>query len=54
MENLFETLFSLGWDGKTDEQGSPKLLQGAVMLKEYEDDMASHAPHCTCRKRSSP
>jgi mannose-6-phosphate isomerase-like protein (cupin superfamily) len=38
MEPLFETLFGLGRDGKTDEQGSPNLLQGAVMLKEYEDE----------------
>jgi hypothetical protein len=31
METLFETLFGLGRDGKTDEGGSPRLLQGAVM-----------------------
>jgi len=37
-EVLFETLFGLGRDGKTDEEGSPRLLQGAVMLKEYKDD----------------
>jgi quercetin dioxygenase-like cupin family protein len=38
MEDLFETLFALGRDGKTDEEGSPGLLQGAVMLEEYEDE----------------
>ena len=38
METLFETLFGLGRDGKTDDQGTPNLLQGAVMLKEYEDE----------------
>jgi quercetin dioxygenase-like cupin family protein len=38
MEILFETLFGLGRDGKTDEGGSPNLLQGAVMLKEFEDE----------------
>jgi quercetin dioxygenase-like cupin family protein len=38
METLFETLFGLGRDGKTDEEGSPKLLQGAVMLQEYKDE----------------
>jgi mannose-6-phosphate isomerase-like protein (cupin superfamily) len=38
METLFETLFGLGRDGKTDEEGSPRLLQGAVMLKEFEDE----------------
>jgi len=35
---LFETLFGLGRDGKTDEEGSPGLLQGAVMLEEYGDE----------------
>jgi hypothetical protein len=35
---LFQTLFGLGRDGKTDEEGSPRLLQGAVMLKEFEDE----------------
>ena len=34
---MFETLFGLGRDGKTDEEGSPRLLQGAVRLEEYED-----------------
>jgi quercetin dioxygenase-like cupin family protein len=38
METLFETLFGLGRDGKTDEEGSPRLLQGAVILEEYEDE----------------
>jgi hypothetical protein len=37
-EVLFETLFGLGRDGKTDEEGSPGLLQGAVMLEEYEEE----------------
>jgi quercetin dioxygenase-like cupin family protein len=38
METLFETLFGLGREGKTNEQGSPNLLQGAVMLEEFEDE----------------
>jgi hypothetical protein len=38
METLFETLFGLGRDGKTDEEGSPRLLQGVVILEEYEDE----------------
>jgi quercetin dioxygenase-like cupin family protein len=38
METLFETLFGLGRDGKTDEEGAPRLLQGAVMLREYEHE----------------
>ena len=31
-------------DGKTDEGGSPGLLQGAVMLKEYEDEYRPARP----------
>lgn len=38
METLFETLFGLGRDGKTDERGSPSLLQRAVILEEFEDE----------------
>lgn len=38
MENLFETLFELGRQGKTNEQGSPGFLRGAVMLKEFENE----------------
>jgi hypothetical protein len=37
-EVLFETLFGLGRDGKTDQEGSPRLLQGTLMLEEYEDE----------------
>jgi hypothetical protein len=38
MEELFETLFGLGRDGRTNERGSPSLLQGVVMLEAYEDE----------------
>lgn len=38
MENLFETLFELGRQGKTDENGSPNFLHGAIMLKEFKDE----------------
>ena len=38
MEPLFETLFGLGRDGRTNDRGLPTLLQGAVMLKEYEEE----------------
>jgi quercetin dioxygenase-like cupin family protein len=50
METLFETLFGLGGDGKTDEEGSPGLLQGAVMLKEYEDEYRLARPSLPVQK----
>lgn len=50
METLFETLFGLGRDGKTDEGGSPNLLQGAVMLKEYEDEYRLARPPLPVQK----
>lgn len=50
METLFETLFGLGRDGQTDEKGSPKLLQGAVMLKEYEDEYRLAQPPLAVQK----
>lgn len=50
METLFETLFGLGRNGKTDEEGSPGLLQGAVMLKEYEDEYRLARPPLPVQK----
>lgn len=50
METLFETLFGLGRDGKTDEEGTPRLLQGAVMLKEYEDEYRLAQPPLLVQK----
>lgn len=50
MEILFETLFGLGRDGKTDEEGSPNLLQGAVILKEYEDEYRLARPPLPVQK----
>jgi quercetin dioxygenase-like cupin family protein len=50
MEILFETLFGLGRDGKTDEEGSPRLLQGAVMLEEYEDEYRLARPPLPVQK----
>src|SRR5215217_5362794 len=41
-------------DGKTDEGGSPGLLQGAVMLKEYEDEYRPARPPYPCRRRLLP
>jgi len=50
MEILFETLFGLGCDGKTDEEGTPRLLQGAVMLEEYEDEYRLARPPLPVQK----
>ena len=50
MEVLFETLFGLGRDGKTDEEGSPRLLQGAVMLEEFEDEYRLVRPSLPVQK----
>jgi mannose-6-phosphate isomerase-like protein (cupin superfamily) len=50
MEILFETLFGLGQDGKTDEDGSPNLLQGAVMLDEYKDEYRLARPPLPVQK----
>lgn len=49
-EVLFETLFGLGRDGETDEEGSPGLLQGAVMLEEYEDEYRLARPPLPMQK----
>jgi len=53
-EALCETLFGLGRDGKTDEEGSPGLLQGAVMLEEYEDDYRLARPSPPVQKAFVP
>ena len=50
METLFETLFGLGRDGKTNEEGSPRLLQGAVMLEEFEDEYRLARPPLPVQK----
>jgi quercetin dioxygenase-like cupin family protein len=50
METLFETLFGFGRDGKTDEEGTPRLLQSAVMLEEYEDEYRLARPPLPVQK----
>jgi mannose-6-phosphate isomerase-like protein (cupin superfamily) len=50
MESLFETLFGLGRDGKTDEGRSPGLLQGAVMLAEFEEEYRLARPPLPVQK----
>ncbi len=36
METLFETIFGLYRDGKTDRRGFPNLLQNLVLAREYD------------------
>lgn len=50
METVFETLFGLGSDGKTDEEGSPGTLQGAVMLDEYANEYRLARPSLPVQK----
>src|SRR5829696_2332119 len=40
----------LGRDGKTNEEGSPRLLQGAVMLEEFEDEYRLARPPLPVQK----
>jgi len=39
METFIETVFGLARDGKTNKQGMPNLLQGAVLLQGYAEEM---------------
>ena len=50
METLFQTLFGLGRDGKTDQEGSLTLLQGTVMLKEFVDEYRLARPPLPVQK----
>ena len=36
IETFFETIFGLARDGKLDDKGAPGVLQGAVLLREYD------------------
>lgn len=38
-EQFFERIFALARAGKTDERGLPNLLQRAVLIKEYRDEL---------------
>jgi len=40
METLFETIFGLYRDGKTDRRGNPNLLQNAVLSREHDGFLA--------------
>lgn len=41
---FFETLFALANDGKLDEKGMPSLLQIAVMIPEFSDEIRPTSP----------
>ena len=43
-ETLFETLWGLGIDGKTKDNGVPNLLQIAVIFREYEREFRLSKP----------
>ncbi len=43
-ETLFETIFGLARDGKTNEHGVPGPLQGALLLREYRDEFRLASP----------
>jgi len=43
-ETLFETLWGLAIDGKTDDSGVPNLLQIAVIFREYEREFRLSKP----------
>jgi hypothetical protein len=49
-ENFFETFFGLGKDGKTNRKGLPNLLQLAVLMREYEDEMRLAKPPFTIQR----
>jgi quercetin dioxygenase-like cupin family protein len=37
LTEIFQNLFGLAQDGKTNAKGIPNLLQGAILLREFED-----------------
>ena len=43
-ETLFETVFGLARDGKTNERGVPPLLHAALLLREYRDEVRMAGP----------
>ena len=43
-EVFFETFFGLASDGKTNRKGLPNLVQMAVMMREYEEELHLASP----------
>jgi hypothetical protein len=50
---FFETLFALGQDGKLDEKGMPSLLQIAVMIPVFSDEIRPTSPPWAVQRAAS-
>jgi hypothetical protein len=44
MEHLFETTVALAQEGRTNRQGMPKVLDLALFVREYEDEVRAPFP----------
>ncbi len=49
-EVLFETMWGLARDGKTNEKGVPNLLHAVVLMREYEDEFRVTQPPFAIQK----
>lgn len=50
LETFLETAFGLVRDGKTNDKGFPNMLQGAVIAREYFDDVQATRPPVAVQK----
>jgi quercetin dioxygenase-like cupin family protein len=50
---FFETLFALGQDGKLDDKGMPSLLQIAVMIPVFADEIRPTSPPWAVQRAAS-
>ncbi len=50
LETFLETAFGLARDGKTNAHGMPNLLQAAVIMQEYSDEVHLAAPPLAVQK----
>ncbi len=50
METFLETMFGLARDGKTNSNGVPSLLQAAVIMSEYSDEVYLAQPPLAVQK----
>jgi mannose-6-phosphate isomerase-like protein (cupin superfamily) len=50
LEAFLETAFGLARDGKTDRNGKPGLLQAAVLMREYSDELHLASPPLPVQK----
>ncbi len=49
-EAFFETIWGLMRDGKTNKKGVPSLLQAAVLMREYQDELRVTRPPFAIQK----